>query len=103
MSTGRLAVQAGAGALLGYLVWDATNKRLAVVQASAAGGPDAANRIVAAGHDGVLDPAFIPRSAVADAIAEAFAGVQSLPLPGAATLNQAVATLNQILAILKGE
>ena len=53
--------------------------------------------------DGVLDPAFIPRSAVADAIAEAFAGVQSLPLPGAATLNQAVATLNQILAILKGE
>ncbi len=103
LSTGRLAVQAGAGALLGYLVWDATNKRLAVVQASAAGGPDAANRIVAAGHDGVLDPAFIPRSAVADAIAEAFAGVQSLPLPGAATLNQAVATLNQILAILKGE
>ncbi len=96
-------MQAGAGALLGYLVWDATNKRLAVVQAAAAGGPDAANRIVAARADGTLDPAFIPREAALEALGQAFAGVPLLPPPGAATLDQAAAAVNRILEILKGE
>ncbi|HRR34575.1 MAG TPA: hypothetical protein P5026_10780 [Kiritimatiellia bacterium] len=103
LSTGRLAVQSGASELLGYLVWDAANRRLAVLQAAATGGETAANRIVAARADGTLDPAFIPAEASLGALGKAFAAVPLLPPPGAATLDHVVATLNRTLEILKGE
>lgn len=102
LTGGRLAVQTADHALLGYAVWDAAERRIAIVPAATAGGAGAAGRIVAARADGTLDPAFLPAGIVTGALADLFAAVTPMR-PETDGVDAINLKLNQILTILRGD